>query len=79
MPAPHPLASLHAGGTEGAALAERKLRRLLKAHGGDVRATAAALEPPVHETTLHDWIARWGLDDARRGPKKKTDGAKKDP
>lgn len=60
MPRPHPIASLHAGGPEGAALAESKIRILLAAHP-TVRAAAAALVPPVHETTLHDWITRWGL------------------
>lgn len=67
MPAPHPLRSLAAGGPEGRSLAAAQLRAALAAHGGDVRATAAGLDPPVHETTLHDWIADWGLDDARRG------------
>jgi hypothetical protein len=61
MPAPHPLASLHAGGPDGAALAVAKLRAHLSAHGWVVRTAAAALLPPIHETTLHDWIAAWGL------------------
>lgn len=61
MPAPHPLASLHAGGEEGATLAAAKLSAHLAAYGGNVRAAAAALVPPVHETTLHDWLTGWGL------------------
>jgi len=71
MPAPHPLAALWATPEPYRARAradvERTLRDALAAHGGDVRATAAALDPPVHEITLHKWIAAWGLDDARQG------------
>lgn len=61
MPAPHPLASLARGGPEGLALAKRKLRKLLRRHGGNVTALAAALKPPVHRTTVEDWITRWGM------------------
>ena len=61
MPAPHPLAALHAAGKKYAAEAEKKLQRLLVAHEGDVRAAAAALEPPAHEITVHDWLTAWGL------------------
>lgn len=71
MPPPHPLTSLHAGGEEGAALASSKLAAHLAAHGGNVRAAAAALVPPIHETTLHDWLTGWGL-------RKKTEGEEKD-
>lgn len=61
MPAAHPLAALRAAGPEYRATAEAKLAALLAAHGGDVRATAAALDPPVHEVTLHGWLTAWGM------------------
>lgn len=61
MPAPHPLASLAAGGDVGRALAVDKLGAHLHAHGWVVRAAAAALVPPVHEVTMHGWITAWGL------------------
>ena len=61
MPAPHPLASLYAAGPPYTEAAKAQLAALLAAHGGDVRATAAALRPPIHETTLHDWLTRWGM------------------
>lgn len=74
MPPPHPLSSLAAGGPAGRALAVEQLRDLLTTHGGDVRATANALVPKVHETTLHDWIVKWGLGEARRGRARKKPG-----
>ena len=61
MPAPHPLASLYAAGPEYAEQARAKLRELLAAHNDDVRATAVDLG--IHETTLHDWLTRWGMRD----------------
>ena len=60
MPAPHPLASLAAGGPGGLALARRALSAALRAHHGDVRAAAASLDPPIHETSLHRWLTAWG-------------------
>lgn len=69
MARPHPIASLHAAGGPYADAAVAQLRALLAAHGS-VRATAAALQPPVHETTLHDWLTKWGV---REEEKKSTE------
>lgn len=69
MPKPHPLRSLHAVGEPYAAEAVARLRSLLATHG-TVRATAAALVPPVHETTLADWMTEWGMREAKATKKK---------
>lgn len=69
MPKPHPLRSLHAAGELYAAEAVARLRSLLATHG-TVRATAAALLPPVHETTLADWMTEWGMRDVEVTKKK---------
>lgn len=61
MPAPHPVAMRVALGGDDEKRALAYLRALLLEHGGDVRAVAAALEPTVHEVTLHGWLTRWGL------------------
>jgi hypothetical protein len=94
MPPPHPITSLSRGGPAGLAMAIAQLRQSLALHGGNVAAAAASLDPPVDETTLHDWITRLGIDDARRGreaaavaagqaraeaPKKKKRGPRKTP
>ena len=79
MPAPHPLSSLYAAGPPFDEAARDKIRQALAEHGGDVRATAKGLTPPVHETTLHDWISEWEVIPGRRPPrgKKSTEGQKK--
>jgi hypothetical protein len=61
MPAAHPWVSLAGAGPECRERALAELKALLVRHEGDVRATAAALAPPAHETTVHDWIVRFGL------------------
>jgi hypothetical protein len=65
----HPLSLLVAAGQGDPAtlaLAQARLRALLRAHRDEdgalnVRAAAAAAEPPMHETTLHDLLTRAGL------------------
>lgn len=66
MRRPHPLTSLAAGGPDGRALAVAKLGAVLRACGGNVRACAAALVPPVTRQQVHRWVAAWGMRDKKK-------------
>lgn len=85
MPAPHPISSLIHGarklveqgsplGQAVLTLAQGHLREQLLAHDLDVRATAADLVPPMHETALHDLIVRADLRAWLDGQRAKISG-----
>jgi hypothetical protein len=72
----HPLTARHALGGADAERACSELRAILEAHGGDVRATAAALDPPVGEQRVHFWLTRWGVARPARAKVVTLDGIK---
>jgi DNA-binding NtrC family response regulator len=61
----HEIAGLIAGGDAGRALAAKALRKALRQHRGNVRATAEALG--TSEPTLHRWIAALDIGEHTQG------------